>query len=116
MSALTLLSFLFFLNILQNCIQEHMDSMEGQVIVMSRRKAAREAEKRKGEDGILTNTTGMVEIDNKSESRIEEMDIRDESNLKMNSQNLNKKSDKDEQNKFGKKYYVKLLNKYPGGT
>lgn len=90
-----------------------MDSMEGQVIIMSRRKAAREAEKRKGEDGILTNTTEMVEMGSKSESRIEEMDIRDESKLKVNSQNANKKSEKEEQNKFGKKYYVKLLNKYP---
>ncbi|XP_044749005.1 uncharacterized protein LOC123309799 [Coccinella septempunctata] len=34
MTALTLLSFLFFLNILQNCIQEHMNQMNPTVMVM----------------------------------------------------------------------------------
>lgn len=32
MSALTLLAFLFFLNILQNCLKEHMASMNPTVI------------------------------------------------------------------------------------
>ncbi|RZC32930.1 hypothetical protein BDFB_004491 [Asbolus verrucosus] len=52
LTALTLLSFLFFLNILQNCLQEHMDSMNPQVMIMqARTKELREieAQKRKGE-------------------------------------------------------------------
>lgn len=34
-----------------------MDNANGQVVIMSSRVRAREAEKRKGEEGILTNTS-----------------------------------------------------------
>lgn len=66
LTALTLLSFLFFLNILQNCLQEHMDAMNPQqvVIMQARIKQIREADKRKGDtenpkDDFPSNTTSL---------------------------------------------------------
>lgn len=59
LTALTLLAFLFFLNILQNCLQEHMDEMNPQVVVMQARiEDVRqiEAEKRKGETEITNSS------------------------------------------------------------
>ncbi|EFA02649.1 hypothetical protein TcasGA2_TC008370 [Tribolium castaneum] len=55
LTALTLLAFLFFLNILQNCLQEHMDEMNPQVVVMQAKiQETRqiEAQKRKGESEL----------------------------------------------------------------
>ncbi|GLV37353.1 hypothetical protein CBL_10680 [Carabus blaptoides fortunei] len=52
LSALTLLAFLFFLHILQTCLQEQMDATTNtQVVVMSARleNKANDAQKRKGE-------------------------------------------------------------------
>lgn len=53
MSALTLLSFLFFLNILQQCLKDHMMAMNPQVAVMS---AAREEIQPKQLDEIKMET------------------------------------------------------------
>ncbi|KAL3265975.1 hypothetical protein HHI36_010164 [Cryptolaemus montrouzieri] len=64
MSALTLLSFLFFLNILQNCIQEHINQMNPTMIVMQMQTVAavRKAD-RKGDDGgeLFENSTSTFE-------------------------------------------------------
>jgi hypothetical protein len=60
LTALTLLSFLFFLNILQNCLQEHMEEMSPQqvMIMQARVKEVRavEAQKRKGEVELFNST------------------------------------------------------------
>lgn len=76
--------------------------MNPQVVVVTRVKAAREAEKRKGDDGILVNTTAAGEgIDlvegSDVESRLEEED------------NGGGKEEGIERNK----YFVKLVNREP---
>lgn len=64
MSALTLLAFLFFLHILQQCLREHMQSMANpQIMVMT---AAREAEEKMANDAKI-DKAGITEHENKQE-------------------------------------------------
>lgn len=69
MTALTLLSFLFFLNILQNCIQEHMNQMNPTTVVMQMQTTMASVRKsdRKGDDGgdLFDNITFAEEVQSK---------------------------------------------------
>lgn len=83
-----------------------MDSMNPQVVVVTRVKAAREAEKRKGDDGILVNTTTAVA--GEGVDLVEEMSVV-ESRLEEATDN-----DDGKEEKVGSdKYFVKLVNRQP---
>ncbi|XP_058462125.1 uncharacterized protein LOC131437052 [Malaya genurostris] len=56
LSALTLLAFLYFLNMLQNCLKEHMDTMNPTVMVMT----AGATRRKDIEDVSLLKPDGMV--------------------------------------------------------
>lgn len=81
-----------------------MDSMNPQVVVVTRLKAAREAEKRKGDDGILVNTTtetenekiDMLVEDSEIESRLENENKEDKLFVKLNSRVPSKEVKDDE--------------------
>ncbi|VEN48734.1 unnamed protein product [Callosobruchus maculatus] len=93
LSALTLLAFLFFLHILQQCLQDQMDNMTPQMVVMQATiNAAREAEaklkeaqKRVGE-GAQEDKKDPGEIDTgfASQKRFDDLYIYDKIPTKMN--------------------------------
>ncbi|CAH1995037.1 unnamed protein product [Acanthoscelides obtectus] len=93
LSALTLLAFLFFLHILQQCLQEQMDNMTPQMVVMQATiNAAREAEaklkeaqKRVGEgNGEEKKDPGVVEESTVDQKGVEGLYIYDRVPTKMN--------------------------------
>ncbi|XP_059621170.1 uncharacterized protein LOC132264855 [Phlebotomus argentipes] len=65
LSALTLLAFLFFLNLLQSCLKEHMDTMNPTVMVMTAGSGREQMEKVldvEEERGMQGNATNVKEF------------------------------------------------------
>lgn len=82
-----------------------MDSMNPQVVVVTRVKAAREAEKRKGDDGIVVNATTAVAG--------EGVDLVEGGDVESRLEEATDDDDGKEEKVGSDKYFVKLVNRQP---